>query len=77
MFAARFAEAAGEPPLSYLTRWRMHLAATRRLAAPRLSSKSIAAAVGYPSEAASDRATRKLTGPPPARCLAEHEPAAA
>lgn len=77
VFAERFAEAVGEPPLSYLTRWRMHLAATRMLAAPRLSIKSIAAAVGYQSEAAFNRAFRKLTGQPPARWRAEREPVAA
>lgn len=76
VFAARFAEAVGEPPLLYLTRWRMQLAATRMLSAPRLSIKSIAATVGYQSEAAFNRAFRKLTGQPPARWRAEHVPAA-
>lgn len=73
VFAARFSEAVGEPPLLYLTRWRMQLAATRMLSAPRLSIKSIAATVGYQSEAAFNRAFRKLTGQPPARWRAEHE----
>lgn len=77
VFAERFAESVGEPPLSYLTRWRLHLAATRMLAAPRMSIKSIAAEVGYQSEAAFNRAFRKLTGMPPARWRAEREPAAA
>lgn len=73
VFAERFSDAVGEPPLSYLTRWRMHLAATRMLHSPRSSIKAIAAGVGYQSEAAFNRAFRKLTGQPPARWRADHE----
>lgn len=71
VFAERFSEAVGEPPLSYLTRWRMQLAAAQLLTLPRPSLKTIAEAVGYRSEAAFNRAFRKLTGMPPARWRSE------
>lgn len=75
VFAERFSEAVGEPPLSYLTRWRMQLAASQLLALPRPSLKSVAEAVGYRSEAAFNRAFRKVTGVPPARWRSEQHTA--
>ena len=46
--ARRFADLVGEPPISYLTTWRLDLAADL-LAAPRLALAAIAARVGYAS----------------------------
>ena len=67
VFSARFLREAGEPPLSYLTRWRMQLCAARLLAAPGEPLKTVAAAAGYQSEAAWNRAFRRLVGEPPAQ----------
>ncbi|HKS50229.1 MAG TPA: AraC family transcriptional regulator [Amycolatopsis sp.] len=54
-FAARFAEAVGEAPHSYLVRWRMATAA-KLLATTDMTVARVAAAVGYISEAAFRRA---------------------
>jgi AraC-like DNA-binding protein len=64
--ARRFSEAVGEPPLAYLTRWRMDLAARalRQGAAP---VETIAHSVGYSSEYAFSRAFSRLRGQPPGR----------
>lgn len=67
MFCARFAHAVGEPPLTYLTRWRMQLAAARLLTTPAEPLKSVAAAAGYRSEAAFNRVFRRFSGQPPAQ----------
>ena len=65
--ARRFTELVGEPPLTYLTRWRMDLAA-RRLKRHRPSPvETIARAVGYTSEYAFNRAFRRHRGQPPGR----------
>ena len=63
-FAERFAEYVGQPPMQYLTNWRMQLA-TNYL---RIGNESIAAVanrVGYDSEAAFSRAFKKVVGKPP------------
>lgn len=54
--ARRFTELVGEPPLAYLTRWRMDLAA-RRLKDTTDTVETIARAVGYTSEYAFNRAS--------------------
>ena len=64
--ARRFTESVGEPPLSYLTRWRMDLAA-RRLRDTREPVGAIAGRVGYSSEYAFSRAFRRARGEPPGR----------
>ena len=64
-FAERFAEVLGQPPIQYLTEWRMQLA-TGLLAGGKDSIARIAAQVGYESEAAFSRAFKKLIGSPPA-----------
>jgi AraC-like DNA-binding protein len=66
----RFAALVGEPPLSYLTRWRMDLAARylRETADP---VGTIAHRVGYASEFAFSRAFSRLRGRPPGRYRAE------
>lgn len=63
--AARFAQLVGEPPMSYLARWRMQLAA-RRLEDGAAGVAEVASLVGYASEAAFSRAFKKLVGVPPA-----------
>jgi AraC-like DNA-binding protein len=63
--AERFAGLVGEPPIQYLGRWRMQVAAGL-LASTHDGIASIAARVGYASEAAFNRAFKKLVGVPPA-----------
>lgn len=61
----RFRGLIGEPPMAYLTGWRLRLAAE----ALRTTSKGvadIAAEVGYESEAAFNRAFKRALGSPPA-----------
>ena len=60
----RFSTLVGEPPLSYLTRWRMELAA-RRLRETDKAVSAIARQVGYTSEFAFSRAFSRLRGLPP------------
>ena len=57
--ARRFTQQVGEPPLSYLTRWRMALAA-ERLRTTALPVAVIAREVGYTSEYAFNRAFARL-----------------
>lgn len=64
--ARRFAELVGEPPLSYLAGWRMHLAA-QRLRYTTDSVETIAGQVGYTSEFAFNRAFSRHRGQPPGR----------
>jgi AraC-like DNA-binding protein len=64
--ARRFAEAVGEPPLAYLARWRMHLAA-HHLRYSTDTVESIGRAVGYSSEYAFNRAFARHLGQPPGR----------
>jgi AraC-like DNA-binding protein len=63
--AERFAALVGEPPIQYLGRWRMQVAAGL-LTTTHDSIAAIGARVGYASEAAFSRAFRKLVGVPPA-----------
>jgi AraC-like DNA-binding protein len=63
-FAARFTALVGEPPLSYLTRWRMHLAADL-LRGKGLSLSEVARRIGYESEAAFSRAFKRRLGASP------------
>ena len=62
----RFGRYLGEPPLTYLARWRMQLAA-RKLQTTQNTVLSVAADVGYESEAAFNRAFKREFGVPPAR----------
>jgi AraC-like DNA-binding protein len=64
--ARRFTDAVGEPPLSYLGRWRMHLAA-ERLKHGTETVEEIARGVGYTSEYAFNRAFARHRGHPPGR----------
>lgn len=60
-FAARFTELVGEPPLTYLTRWRIQLAAFW-LRQDDLSLAEIAERAGYTSVFAFSKAFKRLTG---------------
>ena len=62
VFAERFRAAVGEPPLAYLTRWRMHVAWQGLRDHPERSTNEIAQSVGYESPAAFHRAFLRLTG---------------
>jgi AraC-like DNA-binding protein len=62
--AERFTRLIGEPPMHYLTRWRMQLASLRL--ADGESVQGVAGEVGYASEAAFSRAFKKVVGAPPA-----------
>lgn len=64
VLAERFMAFVGQPPMQYLTRWRMQLAAGR-LAAGEASVTAVAGDVGYESEAAFCRAFKKVTGVTP------------
>ena len=63
-FADRFVHYVGIPPMQYLARWRMQLAA-RQLETPGISIAQVASSVGYESEAAFNRAFKKLIGTTP------------
>ncbi len=63
-FAARFTELMGEPAMTYVTAWRMALAA-RLVREERLPLSRVAARVGYRSEAAFNRAFRRAHGVTP------------
>jgi AraC-like DNA-binding protein len=63
-FASRFNHLVGEPPLRYLTRWRMQKA-QRLLRDGRASLADVAARVGYDSEAAFSKAFKRAAGAAP------------
>jgi AraC-like DNA-binding protein len=65
VLAERFTHFVGEPPMHYLTRWRMQRAA-RLLSGNTAKVSAVAREVGYNSEAAFSRAFKKLTGVAPA-----------
>jgi len=62
----RFTRYVGEPPMTYLSRWRLQLAA-RSLEKTSRGVAEIAADVGYESEAAFNRAFKREFGQPPGR----------
>jgi AraC-like DNA-binding protein len=63
--AERFAHFVGQPPMHYLTQWRMQMAAGL-LSGGVAGIAEIAQEVGYESEAAFSRAFKKVVGTPPA-----------
>jgi AraC-like DNA-binding protein len=65
VLAERFTHYLREPPMQYLARWRMHLAA-QMLTDARAKVATVAFDVGYQSEAAFSRAFKKLVGVSPA-----------
>jgi AraC-like DNA-binding protein len=70
----RFARFLGEPPLAYLARWRLQLAA-RGLETTDKTVLEIAMDVGYQSEPSFNRAFKREFGRPPARYRKEHRAA--
>jgi AraC-like DNA-binding protein/mannose-6-phosphate isomerase-like protein (cupin superfamily) len=66
VLAERFTQYLGQPPIQYLTSWRLALAASR-LRSGSTSLARIADEVGYESEAAFNRAFKREFGTPPAR----------
>lgn len=65
VLAQRFTELIGEPPMQYLTHWRLALAA-RALRSGHEAIARIAERYGYESEAAFNRAFKREFGAPPA-----------
>ena len=63
---ARFTRYLSEPPMAYLTGWRLRLAAQALTSTPK-GVADIAADVGYESEAAFSRAFKKAVGAPPSQ----------
>lgn len=64
-FSARFTHLVGEPPLTYLTRWRMLRAA--RLLKNEVGIETVATLLGYDSEVAFRKAFKREMGMPPAQ----------
>jgi AraC-like DNA-binding protein len=64
VLAERFSDLVGTPPLHYLAKWRMQIA-SESLCAGSANVASIAAEIGYESEAAFSRAFKKIIGVPP------------
>jgi AraC-like DNA-binding protein len=60
----RFVRLVGQPPMQYLAHWRMQVAASR-LASGNEKISAIGRDVGYDSEAAFNRAFRRITGRTP------------
>lgn len=71
----RFTRYLSEPPMTYLARWRLQLAAQALARTPK-SVAEISSGVGYESEAAFNRAFKREFGLPPARYRKEQRSAA-
>lgn len=65
VLAAQFTRLIGEPPLYYLTRWRMQLAAMWLIMEPQLTIETIAGRVGYTSAYAFSKAFKRWMGVSP------------
>jgi AraC-like DNA-binding protein len=72
VFSARFTRLVGEPPITYLTRWRMHRAT--RLLKNNVEVEKIARLLGYESEVAFRKAFKREVGMPPAKYRKLGEP---
>jgi AraC-like DNA-binding protein len=68
----RFTRYLSEPPMTYLTRWRLQLAARSLESTPR-GVAEIAGEVGYESEAAFNRAFKREFGKPPGQYRRDHK----
>jgi len=66
VLAERFRHYLGQPPMGYLTRWRLQLGA-RALTSTNRSVAEIASEVGYETEASFNRAFKRHFQSPPAR----------
>lgn len=71
----RFTRYLSEPPMTYLTRWRLQLAA-RSLETTSRGVAEISAEVGYESEAAFNRAFKREFGQPPGKYRRDHRESA-
>jgi AraC-like DNA-binding protein len=68
----RFTRYLSEPPMTYLTRWRLQLAA-RSLMRTSRGVADIGTDIGYESEAAFSRAFKREFGQPPGRYRSDHK----
>jgi AraC-like DNA-binding protein len=68
----RFTRYLADPPMTYLTRWRLQLAARALESTPR-GVAEIAGDVGYESEAAFNRAFKRGSGQPPGQYRRDHK----
>jgi transcriptional regulator GlxA family with amidase domain len=64
VMAERFVQLVGVPPMHYLAKWRMQVA-SEMLNRGNVNMATIAAEIGYESEAAFSRAFKKMLGVPP------------
>jgi AraC-like DNA-binding protein len=64
VLAERFSDLVGMPPMQYLANWRMQIA-TGLLSGGNRNIATVAAEIGYASEAAFSRAFKKMLGVPP------------
>ncbi len=64
VLAERFASLVGSPPMHYLAHWRMQMA-VGLLSGGGANIATVAAEIGYGSEAAFSRAFKKMVGVPP------------
>jgi AraC-like DNA-binding protein len=69
--AERFSVLVGQPPMRYLTRWRIQLAC-RPLCDDAAKVSAVALDVGYQSEAAFSRAFKAVVGTSPAAWRRRH-----
>jgi AraC-like DNA-binding protein len=71
-FSARFTQLVGQPPMQYLTTWRM-VKATELLCESQLGLKEIASLIGYESEVSFSKAFKQWAGVAPSFYRREHE----
>lgn len=76
VLAEKFARLIGEPPMAYLARWRINVAA-HHLQSSQMTLARIAEQVGYESEAAFNRSFRRMMGLPPGAWRKRHHGGAA
>jgi AraC-like DNA-binding protein len=69
-FARRFRQAVGEPPLAYVTRWRMTVAADLLEQGERIAK--VAHQVGYDNEFAFAKAFKRVRGVAPGQLRRRH-----
>jgi AraC-like DNA-binding protein len=73
VLAERFTELVGVPPMQYLAKWRMQVA-SGLLSGGSTNIATVAAEIGYGSEAAFSRAFKKMVGVPPSAWRRRHGP---
>jgi AraC-like DNA-binding protein len=73
VLAERFAKLIGMPPIHYLAKWLMQIA-SELLRSGKANLASIAADVGYESEASFSRAFKKMIGVPPSAWRRRYRP---